>query len=580
MQISRRYALYALGIIFFANFLNYLDRQLVSALEKPVTQALQLTGTEFGLLWTLFTVGYIVSAPFVGFLTDRYRRASIFSVCILIWSMATISSGLADRKFILYVSRFFIGVGEAGCLIIGPSLITEFFDRKVRGRALSFFYLGLPLGGTAGYIVGGIFEKFDNWRGAFWLAGLPGILVAVIIWLLKEPPRGAVEGQAQPGRMRGIKPYLDLLKTKTLMYIIFAEAFAVMILVPLLHFGKGFFQEARGFGPLEASLTLGIVALTAGVLGNLTSGFLGDRMSKKRPGAYSLIAGFSYLAGMPFIIGSFFAGPRWLFVAFLMVGCFFYFMCMPAVNTQIANVTHPNQRAMAYALAVFALHFLGDMMTPPIFGKVSDGFTQKADPVSVNRVRVVFPEGSVPVRRFKVQYKAYDRPADHHGDGENWVDAKVVSSSARAEGNWYTAPETDTILEIEPVRTTRIRFVQDAVGGPPIHPLQARVKELQVFQDGAPHRIVRTDASGEEAPAVADGNGAVWMSPIEAKPHSVSIVFGSPGAGRRFAFILFSIAMVVSGLVCFLAYRHAAQDASRVAEALTKVRVRDDVPPH
>lgn len=530
MEISRRYSLYALGIIFFANFLNYLDRQLVSALEKPVTQALQLTGTEFGLLWTLFTIGYIVSAPVVGFLTDRYRRASIFAVCIFIWSLATISSGLADRKIILYISRFFIGVGEAGCLIIGPSLITEFFARKVRGRALSTFYLGLPLGGTAGYIVGGLFEKMGSWRGAFWLAGIPGLVMAVVIWLLKEPPRGAAEGQPQPEKMRGIRPYLELLKTRTLMYIIFAEAFAVMILVPILHFGKGYFQEARGFDPLQASLTLGVVALVGGVLGNLTSGFLGDRMSKKRPGAYALIAGCSYLMGIPFLLGSFFAGPSWLFVTMLLVGCFFYFMCMPAVNTQIANVTHPNQRAMAYALAVFALHFLGDMLTPPVFGKVSDVLTEKSDPVNVDRVRVSFPDGPA---RFKLQYKAYDRHSKDH-DGENWIDlGTYATSDARA------------VVDFPSVRTTRIRCVSEA-GPPP--------RTLEVFDGPTLHAVARTEVH-------------------DAK---VSIIFGSPGAGRRFAFTLFATAMIVSGLVCFLAYRHAAADAARVAEALTKVRVRDD----
>ena len=124
--MTRKYALYALAIIFFGNFLNYLDRMLVSALEKPVSQALQLTGVEFGLLWTLFTFGYILSAPFVGFFTDRYRRTLILAICIFILSGATILCGLAQSKTILYLSRFLIGLGEAGCLIIGPTLISDF----------------------------------------------------------------------------------------------------------------------------------------------------------------------------------------------------------------------------------------------------------------------------------------------------------------------------------------------------------------------------------------------------------------------------------------------------------------------
>ncbi|MDP6958442.1 MAG: MFS transporter [Planctomycetota bacterium] len=259
--MTRKYALYALAIIFFGNFLNYLDRMLVSALEKPVSQALQLTGVEFGLLWTLFTFGYILSAPFVGFFTDRYRRTLILAICIFILSGATILCGLAQSKTILYLSRFLIGLGEAGCLIIGPTLISDFFLRKYRGRVLSIFYLGLPLGGTAAYVLGGFFEKFGSWREAFIYAGIPGILLAVFVGLLKEPKRGKGEGEEATQKMRGLKPYVELLRTKTLMYIIFAEAFAVIVIVPILHFGKGFFEESRGLDPLQASLILGVIAL-------------------------------------------------------------------------------------------------------------------------------------------------------------------------------------------------------------------------------------------------------------------------------------------------------------------------------
>lgn len=578
MQPGRKYAFYALAVIFGANFLNYLDRQLVSALEKPVTQSLTLSEAEFGLLWTLFTVGYIASAPFVGFLTDRYRRPRIFAVCIAIWSFATISSGWATTKWVLYVSRALIGVGEAGCLIIGPSLLSEFFDRKVRGRALSTFYLGLPLGGMSGYVVGGLFEKLGIWRGAFLCAGVPGILLAAVMWFLKDPPRGAIEGETEPHKIRGFKPYLELLKTRTLVYIIFAEAFAVMILVPLLHFGKAFFQEARGVGPLEASLILGATALFAGVFGNLLSGWLGDKFSRRMPGSYALIAGICYLLGMPFIIGSFFAGPTWLFVSLLMVGCFFYFMCMPAVNTQIANVTHPNQRAMAYALAVFTLHFLGDMLTPPIFGAVSESLTKKHDPVEVNQVRLVFP--GEPPARFLLYYKSYEsrQEGQHHGDAsENW--REVTLPGGGLPGPAHFGGGRDRVFDIQPVRTTRLRFVQQPGCGPPAHPTEARISELQALRDGEVQRSVRVEVdSGEGAARLIDGDLGVlaWASRASPESHFASVIFGRPGYGRRLAFMYFSLTMVLSGFVCFLAARHARRDAAKVMESITQVRPKPE----
>jgi predicted MFS family arabinose efflux permease len=584
--MTRKYALYALAIIFFANFLNYLDRMLISALEKPLIQSLQLTGTEFGLLWTLFTFGYILSAPFVGFFTDRYRRTMILAICIVILSGATMASGLAQTKLTLYVSRFFLGVGEAGCLIIGPTLISDFFLRRFRGRALSIFYLGLPLGGTAAYTLGGLFEKYFSWREAFFYAGIPGILLAVFVAMLREPRRGKGEGQETSQKIRGLKPYMNLLRTKTLMYIIFAEAFAVIIIVPILHFGKGFFEEARGLDPLQASLMLGVIALVAGVLGSLSSGILGDYLSRKMNGAYAFIAGVCYFLGLPFLIGSFFVSANWLFFLMLGVGCFFYFMCMPAVNTQIANVTHPNQRAMAFALAIFALHLFGDMMTPPVFGMISDSLTKKYDPVEVRNVRVVLPEDSLkegPVRRFQLQYKSYgeEETESSHGEKsarEQWVPLPVLGGDAEfhSKSGWFSTRNAEMRFEVDPVRTTRIRWLQDTGGGPAAHPNQARVRELEAYPptegvDPWPVVWTRTSSgSGEEFLADGDLEGAAWESDDGPGEHSAQIVFGFPGNGRRLTFLLFSIFMLVSSVVCFMARRHAGRDAARVMESLTE----------
>jgi predicted MFS family arabinose efflux permease len=384
-MFRRSFALWALGVIFAANFLNYMDRQLVSALEKPIRGALDLNQTEFGLLWTLFTIGYMVCAVPIGLLADRYSRTRLFAVCVVVWSVATIASGLAQEKYVLYAARVFIGVGEAGCLVIGPSLISDLFSVAARGRALSVFYLGMPLGGTAAFIVAGLL--FDmGWRKMFFLAGVPGFLVAALIWTLKDPPRGSPEEAAGHGPHGGhgghggggsLKDYLRLLKTPTLLLVILAQAFAVIILIPLIHFGTEFFVEARGMGPEEARIAMGLMALIAGALGNSLSGVIGDRLARRTKGAYALLAGIGFLAGWPCLYLGFTSTSRAVFLPALTLGCFFYFLCMPAVNTQIANVARPAQRATAWALAVFVLHLLGDTAAPTAFGAVSDALVDQ-----------------------------------------------------------------------------------------------------------------------------------------------------------------------------------------------------------
>jgi MFS family permease len=368
---GRRAALWALGIIFAANFLNYLDRQLVSALEEPLRIDLGLRRREFGLLWTLFTIGYMLCAVPIGFLADRFSRTKLFAFCIVVWSVATIASGLAESKWVLYVARVFIGVGEAGCLVIGPSLLSDLFEPKRRGRVLSVFFLALPLGGTAAFILAGLLLDW-GWRNLFFLAGAPGFAVAFLIFFLADPPRGASEGAHHGMASGGLKQYLDLLKTRTLLLIILAQAAAVLFLVPMIHFGVQFFVDSRGMDKKAARVSLGLMALVAGVLGNGLSGILGDKLAKRWKGAYALLAGISFLAGWPCLLIGFYADSSAIFLPALTLGCFFYFLCMPAVNTQIANVASPAQRATAWALAVFILHLLGDMLAPWLFGFAID----------------------------------------------------------------------------------------------------------------------------------------------------------------------------------------------------------------
>lgn len=373
-RFSSRYLAYALGVVLFANFLNYADRQVVSALEVEIKSAFQMSKPEFGALWSAFTLGYMVFAPLIGFAAGRYRRTLMFAACVFIWSLATIGSGLATTKGMLFLSRFLIGVGEAGCLVIGPTLVADYFPDLIRGRALAIFFLGMPLGGTAGYLIGGLVTQYTgSWQNAFYIAGAPGLLVALLIATLAEPPRGG-PGKPEEPPPQGVRQYFGLLRNRTLMLIILAQAFAVMILVPVLHYGIEFFQKERGMTKVEASLALGVIGLVGGVIGSGLAGLLGDRLAKRTRGAYALLAGVAYALALPAFLVGFVFDSRMIFLPALGVGAACLFVCMPSVNTQIANVVPGSQRAMAYALAVFILHFLGDMAAPPVFGVAADHF--------------------------------------------------------------------------------------------------------------------------------------------------------------------------------------------------------------
>lgn len=373
-RLSSRYLAYALAIVFFANFLNYADRQVVSALEVEIKTAFGMSKAEFGALWSAFTLGYMVFAPLIGYAAGRYRRTLLFAACVFIWSLATIGSGMATGKTGLFLSRFLIGVGEAGCLVIGPTLVADYFSNMVRGRALALFFLGMPLGGTAGYLIGGLVTHYTgSWQNAFYVAGAPGLLIAVLIATLAEPPREEHPDETS-GQAHGARQYLKLLRNRTLMLIILAQAFAVMILVPILHYSIEFFQQERGMTKVQASLALGVIGLVGGLIGSGLAGLLGDRLAKKSRGAYAMLAGTAYALALPAFVAGFYLESWALFLPALGIGATCLFLCMPSVNTQIANVVPGHQRAMAYALAVFILHFLGDMAAPPLFGQVAEWY--------------------------------------------------------------------------------------------------------------------------------------------------------------------------------------------------------------
>jgi predicted MFS family arabinose efflux permease len=376
---SKRYLAYALGIIFFANFLNYLDRNVVSALEDQITDSLNVSSAKFGLLWTAFTLGYMFVAPFIGYFADRMHRGRLFAACILIWSAATVGSGLANDYSVLFIMRMLIGIGEAGCLIIGPTLIVDYFPRRNRGRAMSVFFLGLPLGGAAGFVAAGIIQKYFGWRWAFYIAGLPGIAVAALVFFLRQPRRGASDmtdkEATDPGHAplpkANFKSYIDLLRTPTLTYLILAQAFAAFTLVPLVHFSVSFFEE-RGLTKVVATSTLGTMALVAGLLGNTLGGFLGDWGRKRHVGSYAFLTAVGFLVGIPTTIYGLHFFPGLIGYTCMFLSLTMFFMCMPLINTQMANVVNPSQRAVAYAAAIFILHFLGDTLSPWLFGMVKD----------------------------------------------------------------------------------------------------------------------------------------------------------------------------------------------------------------
>src|SRR5262249_35365701 len=190
-----------LVILTLVNLFNYLDRFVLSSLVESLKRPeLHATDAQLGLLATAFIVVYMLTSPIFGTLGDRRGRPKLLALGVAIWSVATAMGGLARSFTGLFAARSAVGVGEAAYGTIAPALLADYFPVENRGRVFAVFYAAIPIGSALGYILGGLVDKQYGWRAAFFVAGLPGLLLALTCLRLPDPPRGAQErsGQESP----------------------------------------------------------------------------------------------------------------------------------------------------------------------------------------------------------------------------------------------------------------------------------------------------------------------------------------------------------------------------------------------
>src|SRR5271163_4784529 len=180
-----------LAILAFINLFSYLDRYVVSGvLESLKNAGLGLSDTNLGSLMSGFLIVYTLLAPVFGALGDRRSRPRLIAIGVACWSFATALSGFAVNYLTLFAARAAVGVGEAAYVTIAPSLLADYFPVRRRGRVMAIFFCAIPVGSALGYVVGGQVDKLYGWRAAFFVAGIPGLILAALCLLLRDPPRG------------------------------------------------------------------------------------------------------------------------------------------------------------------------------------------------------------------------------------------------------------------------------------------------------------------------------------------------------------------------------------------------------
>ena len=352
------------------NLFNYLDRFIVSAVLTPIQAEFGVADGELGRINTIFMLGYFVTSPVFGYLGDRASRKWLIAIGIFIWSLGTVLTGFASGFALLLCYRVLVGVGEASYATISPSLLSDAFPPARRNNALTIFYAAIPLGAALGNILGGQVAAGQGWRHAFIYAGLPGLLLALVLLPFREPARGQAEGLhlGKPAP----RDVLQLLRLPAYSLVVWGYTAYTFALGAFGVWGPTFLQRAHGLSNSEAATFFGKVLVVAGLLGTFVGGLVATAWQRRHPAGYARMLTLSVALSIPAATVAFLTADRALSMACLAAAMFCIFLCTGPVNTLILETVPPNLRASAMAFSIFLIHLFGDLWSSEIVGHLSD----------------------------------------------------------------------------------------------------------------------------------------------------------------------------------------------------------------
>jgi MFS family permease len=358
----------ALLVLTSLNLLNYADRNVLFAVQKLVQEEFHLSYQRVGFLTSAFIGCYVVAAPFVGPLADRYSRKLIIALGAIFWSGLTLLTAVTHNYTELLVRHTLVGVGEATFVTIAPTFVADLFHENVRGRILGVFYLAIPVGSAAGYLLGGYLAPHHGWRFPFYIAAAPGFLLALAVLFLREPPRGQFDSLKETPERGTI---LGLIRNPAFLTSTLGMAFMTYSLGGIQVWMPQFLSSERHFTLEEANRVFGIIIVIDGILAALIGGWLGDYLLPRMRSSYYFVSAASMLLGIPVMIVALFnKGP--LMIPAIGVAAFFLLLNTAPLNAAVINSVSAHIRATALALNILIIHVLGDLPSPTMMGWVAD----------------------------------------------------------------------------------------------------------------------------------------------------------------------------------------------------------------
>lgn len=363
MPPAHRSLWFTLLVLLGINTMNFYDRQVVGAIGESVRNQWELSDTQLGALTTAFILLYAIVGLPLGHWADVGRRKWILALGVFLWSLMTALSGLADNFAELFACRLAVGIGEASCAPAANSLLGDLFPPAKRGRAIAVFMLGLPLGLALSYIVSGEIAAALNWRVALFVAGAPGLLLALLALGLPEPRRGGADATDNSPREPALRPAMALLavlRIPSMGWIILSGALQNLAMYALGMFLTSFLMRYHGLDIKAANWIGGVAYGLGGGLGMLGGGWLCDRALGRG------VAGRLWVGALAMALA---APCLWLallmprgealgFAAVLLPACVCIYVYYPAVYASIQDIVPPTLRGTAMAVYFFVFYLI------------------------------------------------------------------------------------------------------------------------------------------------------------------------------------------------------------------------------
>lgn len=370
----------ALGMLWFVYVLNFLDRQLLAILAKPIQDTLKVTDSQLGLIGGFyFACFYCFIAIPVGWLADKTNRVAVLSMACGIWSAATVACGLSANYAQLVIARMTVGFGEAGGVPPSYAIISDSFPSGRRGTALGIFNLGPPVGAALGIAFGAAIAAAFDWRYAFIALGSVGVLTAIVLpFIVKEPKRGGLDAapaEGAPVQKASFFSTCAMFFTRpSLLLVALGGGATQFVTYGLGNFATLFLMREKGMTLEEVAVWYALVVGIGMSLGIFAAGWLVDRTTRRWKQAYALLPAISLIFAVPFYV-AFVWAPEWRMALLFLLGPtvlnYFYLSSSVAL---VQEEVRPDQRVLSGALLLLVMNFIGLGLGPTYVGIASDFF--------------------------------------------------------------------------------------------------------------------------------------------------------------------------------------------------------------